>query len=60
MMLQTILIRAAHVVLAALSVPASVHAQQVSTAQGPTIFDVAGVKLGMSPEEAKASLAKAA
>jgi hypothetical protein len=49
--------RVAAFATAAVSVSMAAHAQR--PAPGPLSFDVAGVKLGMSPDEAKASLARA-
>jgi hypothetical protein len=57
MMFGRIPTRVAAFAIAAVSVSMAAHAQR--SAPGPLSFDVAGVKLGMSPDEAKASLARA-
>jgi hypothetical protein len=51
-------IPAFYTAMTALALSTGAQAQRAATAPRPLTFDVAGVKLGMSPDEAKASLAR--
>jgi hypothetical protein len=59
MMFGKITTRVAGFAIAVVVASTAARAQRLAPAPDPLSFDVAGVKLGMSPDEAKASLAKA-